>query len=59
MGQGCGVAMSCGVGRRHDSDPAWLWLWRRSVATAQIGPLTWEPTYAMGVALKKKKKDKK
>ena len=30
----------------------------RPVATAPIGPLSWEPPYAMGVALKKTK-DKK
>ena len=32
--------MSCGW------DPALLWLWRRSAATAPIGPLAWEPPYA-------------
>ena len=44
-----------GVGRRHGSVPAWLWLWLwgRSAATAPIGPLTWEHTYAAGVALKR------
>ena len=46
--------MSCGVGCRRGSDPALLWLWRRLVATAPIGPLAWEPPYAVGVALKKK-----
>ena len=48
--------MSCGVGRRYGSDPALLWLWRRPVATASIRPLGWEPLYAMGAALKRKKK---
>ena len=33
-----------------------LWLWCRLVATAPSGPLAWEPPYATGVALKKKKK---
>ena len=33
-----------------------LWLWRRLAATALIQPLHWEPLYAAGVALKKKKK---
>ena len=53
--------MSCGVGRRHGSDLAWLglglglWL----AATAPIGPLAWEPPYASGVALKDKKIKKK
>ena len=28
------------------------------MATAPIRPLTWEPTYAAGAALKKKKKEK-
>ena len=32
-----------------------LWLWRRQVATAPIGPLAWEPPYAEGAAQKKKK----
>ena len=48
--------MSCGVGHRHGSDPELLWLWCRPVASAPIGPLTWEPLYAMGAALEKTKK---
>ena len=36
-------------------DPALLWLWCRLAAVALIGPLGWEPPYAMGVALKKQK----
>ena len=52
--------MSCGVGRRHSSDPALLWLWRRPAAVAQIQPLAWETPYAAGAALKSgKKKTKK
>ena len=51
--------MSCGVGHRRGWDPALLWLWRRLVATAPIGPLAWEPPYAVGVALEKAKKDQK
>ena len=50
--------MSCGVGRRRGSDPTLLWLWRRPVATAPIGPLAWEPPCATGVALKSKKTNK-
>ena len=50
--------MSCGVGCRRGLDPALLWLWRRPVATAPIGPLAWEPPYATGTALEKAKKDK-
>ena len=51
--------MSCGVGHRRDLDPLLLWLWRRPAATAPIGPLAWEPPYAVGVALKKQKDKKK
>ena len=36
---GSGVAMSCGVGHRCGSDLLLLWLWHRSVSTAQIWPL--------------------
>ena len=50
--------MSCGVGRRCDLDPEWLWLWRRPVATALIGPLVWELPYAAGVALKRQNDNK-
>ena len=49
--------MSCGVGRRHDSYPALLWLWRRPVAAARIRPLAWEPPYAVGAAQEKRQKD--
>ena len=30
------VVMSCGVGHRHGSDPALLWLWHRLAAVAHI-----------------------
>ena len=50
--------MSCGVGRRRGSDPVLLWLWHRPVAIAPIGPLTWEPLYAVG-ATPEWQKDKK
>ena len=49
--------MSCGVGRRRGLDLALLWLWHRLVATALIRPIGWEPLYALGVALKEKKKN--
>ena len=49
----------CRVGCRHSSDPTLLWLWRRLAATAQTGPLAWEPPYAEGAALEKGKKTKK
>ena len=48
--------MSCGVGHRHGSDPAWLCLWCRLAAAAPIGPLAWEPPYAMGAALEMAKR---
>ena len=51
--------MSCGEGRRHGSDPALLWLWRKPVATAPIRPIAWESPYAAGVALEKAKRLKK
>ena len=47
--------MSCGIGYRRGSDPLLLWFWRRPAATALIRPLAWEPPYAVGVALKRKK----
>ena len=39
--------------------PCLLWLWRRPAATAPIGPLDWEPPYAVGAARKSKRKKKK
>ena len=51
--------MSCGIGRRHSSDPALLWLWHRPVATALIRHLAWESPYAMEAALEKAKRQKK
>ena len=52
--------MSCGVGRRHISDPALLWLrlWCTPAAAAPIGPLAWEPPYAVDTTLKSKKQNK-
>ena len=54
-----GVAASCGVGCRHGSDPALLWLWRRPEATDPIRTIAWEPPYAAGEALKRQKDKKK
>ena len=51
--------MSCGVGRRHGSDPALLCLWRRLVAIALSRPLAWEPPYAAGAAQERAKRQKK
>ena len=56
VGEGSGVAVSYGVGHRRGSDPALLWLWRRLVAIAPIGPLAWEPPYAAGATLEKAKR---
>ena len=53
MGEGSGVAMSCGVGHRCGPGPALLWLWRRPAAAALIRPLAWEPPYAAEAALEK------
>ena len=36
-----------------------LWLWHRLVATAPIGPLAWEPPYAVGAAQEIAKRPKK
>ena len=44
------------MGRRHGLDLTLLWLCCRLAAVAPIGPLAWEPPYAMGEALKRKKK---
>ena len=51
--------MSGGVGCRHVSDLALLWLWRRPAITAPIRPLAWEIPYATGVALKSQTKPSK
>ena len=47
--------MNCGVGCRGSLDPALLWLWSRLAAVALLRPLTWEPPYTVGVALKRQK----
>ena len=52
--------MSSSVGQSHSLDATLLWLRCRPAATVLIGPLAWEPPYAMGVVLKdQKKKEKK
>ena len=48
--------MSSGVGRRCGSNLVLLWLWCRPAAAAPILPLAWEFSYALGSALKSKKK---
>ena len=44
------------MGHRCDSDPELLWLWHRLEAVAPIQTLAWELSYAVGAALKRKKK---
>lgn len=56
MGQGSGIAMSSGVGHRHSSDPALLWLQHSLAAVALIQLLAWELPYAADAALKRRKK---
>ena len=51
--------MSCGVGHRHGSDVALLWLWCRLAATAPIRHLAWEPPICHECSPKKKKKKRK
>ena len=53
------LPVSCGLGRRRDSDLALLWLWYRQAATAPIRPLAWEPLYAAGAAQRNSKKRQK
>ena len=49
--------MSCGVGHRLGLGLVLLWLRLWPAAAAPIQPLAWGPPYAVGVALKKEKKD--
>ena len=48
--------MNCGIGRKCGPDPVLLWLWCRPAAAAPIQPVACEPPYAVGMALKRKKK---
>ena len=48
--------MNYGVGHRHGSDTALLWLWYRQAAAALMPPLVQERPYAKGAALKRGKK---
>ena len=57
--KGSSVAMSYGVGHRHSSDLASLWLWPGPAAAAPIGPLAWNLPYATGAALKRQKRKRK
>ena len=51
------MAMSCGVGHRCGSDPVLPSLWCKPADAALIQPLSWEPPYAAGEAIEKKKKE--
>ena len=51
--------MNCGVGHRYGLYLVLLWLWCRSAAVTLIEPLAWEPPYAAGEALKRRKKKEK
>ena len=51
--------MSCGVGHRHGSNLALLWLWHRPAAAAPIRPLAWELPHATSIAIKRKKRKEK
>ena len=48
--------MSCGVGHRLGLDLVLLWFWGRPAAVALIGPLDWEPPYAVDTSPRKGKK---
>ena len=56
MGEGSGIVVSYGVGCRRGLELVLLWLWFRPATAAPIGPLAWEPPYAVGVALEKAKR---
>ena len=56
--KGSGIAMSCGVGCKRDSDLVLLWLWRGPAAAAPIQPLAWEPPYTKGEAQEMAKRQK-
>ena len=50
------LELNCGRGHRRSSDSVLLWLWCRPAAIGPIQPLALELPYALGAALKKKKK---
>ena len=58
-GLGSGIVVSYGVGRRHDLDPALLWMWRRPADTAPIWLLAWKLHVLQVWPWKEKKKKKK
>ena len=56
VGWGSVVSVTYGVDHGYSSDLGLLWLWHRPASVALIHTLVWELPYAMGEALKKKKK---
>ena len=52
------VWVNCGVGFRHGSNLALLWLWLWPAATVLTWLLAWELPYAAGAALKRPKANK-
>ena len=50
--------VNCGVGCRHSSGPALLWLYRKPAIEAPTRPLAWELPYAADVAPKSKQTNK-
>ena len=44
------IAVICGVGHKHGSDPALLWLWCRPAAVAPIRLLAWELLFGIPTA---------
>ena len=48
--------MSYSIGPSN-MDLVLLWLWHRPEAAATIEPLVWEPPYATGATLKRKRKN--
>ena len=57
--KGSSIATSYGVDRRRSLDLALIWLWHSPAAAAPVQSLAQELAYAMGVALKTKKENKK
>ena len=52
------LPMNCSVGCRWTLDPALLWCRAAAAAAARNQLLAWEFPYAVGAALKRKKKQK-
>ena len=51
-----GIARSYGVSHRCGLDLALLWLGCRLAGASAIQPLAWDPPYAMGATVKRKRK---